>query len=114
MPTFDLVNARSVPEGTSAMEETVEVVLREREGEKLIHRTTRINSNIWMAVRHAINDITGVMPPDQPHSHDSVYGFAFSAMVDVNGVRNRQTDYRSPVPAAPIGTAEVLASAMAK
>ncbi len=99
MPTYDLVNARSVPEGTSETEEKVEVILREREGERLQHRTTRINSNIWMAIRYAIWKITGIMPPDQPHSHDSVLLFAFACVVDVN-VQLARNGVQEPVEAA--------------
>jgi len=38
----------------------------------------------YLAIREAIRQITGIFPDNEPQCYDSLYGFAFAAVVGAN------------------------------
>ena len=80
---WDLMSAENHREGAPEGLEQVKLRLRNRSSG--CEKTAIVSDpSIWNAVCRAVAEITGFFPPNDFRRHDSVYGFAFGAVVDAN------------------------------
>src|ERR1035437_4814523 len=93
---WDLVSVGSIPGGRTKGKICVRVCLFDR-ALRMSKTAVATHKCPYFAIRLAIRQITDIFPPDQDE-YDSLYGFAFAAVTDVDAYLKKKTQVALLVP----------------